>query len=79
MNGSNKCLEILRVQDVEITQEEADTRLILHAAYAAKYSSDLVIKSPDTNVFVLALGFCSKIDGHLYFHTVKGRNPRYGH
>lgn len=47
---------------------------MLNTAYAAKYSSDLVIQSPDTDVFVLALGFCSKIDGHLYFHTVKGRN-----
>lgn len=55
----------LEVTDPETTQEEADTRLMLHAAHAAKYSSDLVNKSPDTDVFVLALVFCSLIDGHL--------------
>ena len=46
-----------------------------HAVCAAKYSTDLVIKSPDTDVFVLALAFCSHIDCHLYFHTAKERNP----
>jgi len=30
-----------------IRQDEAATRLMLHAAYVAKYSSDLVIKSPE--------------------------------
>ncbi|KAM3598908.1 uncharacterized protein V6R79_024083 [Siganus canaliculatus] len=73
LNQNNTDLEIRRVQELEATQEEADTRLMLHAAYAPKYSSDLVIKSPDTDVFVLALGFCNKIDSHLYFQTVKDR------
>lgn len=75
INESKTDLEILRVQDLETTQEEADTRLLLYAAYAAQHSSDLVIKSPDTDVFVLALGFCRKIDGNLYIHTVKAKNP----
>lgn len=60
MNGSNTDLEILQVQDLETTQEEADTRHLLLAAYASKYSSDLAIKSPDIDVFMLALGFCQK-------------------
>lgn len=75
MNVNYTDLEVLEVHDLETTQEEADTRLMLHAAHVAKYSSDLVIKSPDTDVFVLALAFCSHIDGHLYFHTAEGRNP----
>ena len=36
--------------------EEADTRLLLHAAHAGRSSyPSVVIKSPDTDVFVLAL------------------------
>lgn len=74
MNVSYTDLEILELKDLETSQEEADTRMILHAAHEAKHSHDLVIKSPDTDVFVLALAFCSHIDGHLHFHTAKGRN-----
>lgn len=43
------------IKDIETTQEEADSRIILHAAYAAKSCSDMVIRSPDTDVFVLTL------------------------
>ena len=66
-------LDVTEIKDLESTQEEADTRILLHAAYASKSCSDLVIRSPDTDVFVLALAFCPQIDGHLYFHTAKGR------
>ena len=30
----------------------------------------------DTDVFVLALSFCSHINANLYFHTVKGRESQ---
>lgn len=69
--NKNEC-EKYWLHDLETIQEEADTRLMLHAA---KYSNDLVIRSPNADVFVLALAFCSQNDGHLYFHTLKGRNP----
>ena len=51
------------------TQEEADTRLILHSAHAAGAGFDsvvLVADDDDTDVFLLALAFCDDIDTHLY-------------
>ncbi|KAF1383684.1 hypothetical protein PFLUV_G00134400 [Perca fluviatilis] len=58
------------------TQEEADTRLLLHCAHAADYSRNIIIRSPDTDVFVLALAFYKDIGAHLYFQTGKGGNSR---
>ncbi|TDG99283.1 hypothetical protein EPR50_G00209410 [Perca flavescens] len=56
------------------TQEEADTRLLLHCSHAADYSRYIIIRSPDTDVFVLALAFYKDIGAHLYFQTGKGGN-----
>ena len=51
--------------------EEADTRLMLHAAHAANCGHEtIVIKSPDTDVFVL--GLYSKIflpETSMFFYT----------
>ncbi len=71
MNGTYTDLKVLKVKGLETIHEEADTRFMQHAAHAAKNNRHLVIKSPDTDVFVLALAFCSQINGHLYFHTIK--------
>ena len=48
-------------------QEEADTRLVLHA----KHSSDdsyaaVIVNSEDTDVFILLVAFCRSIDAKLY-------------
>ncbi|KAL2102045.1 hypothetical protein ACEWY4_003806 [Coilia grayii] len=74
MQVNERGLVITEIKDLESTHEEADTRIVLHAAYAAKSCSDLVIRSPDTDVFVLTLAFCKQIDSHLYFHTGKERD-----
>ena len=43
------------VRDLESTQEEADTRLFLHTSHAAAAGyQNIVVKSPDTDVAVLA-------------------------
>ena len=45
-------------EDLESTQEEADTRLLLHAYHAGRNGfSTVVISSDDTDVFVQALAF----------------------
>ena len=49
--------------------------MLLHAAHASKTWTNIVM-SPDTDVFVLALSFCSHINANLYFHTVKGRESQ---
>ena len=46
------------VEELNSTQEEADTRLILHAAHAAKSGYKAVaVASEDTDVFLLCLAF----------------------
>ena len=60
-------------EDLKSTQEEADTRLLLHALHAARngYRS-VVISSEDTDVFILCLAFKSFIPAtHLrqMWHT----------
>ena len=55
---------------LQCSHEEADTRLLLHAAHAAETgSSNVVIRSPDTDVAVLACALSSDIPAHLLFRT----------
>ena len=63
-NCSNYCicfeLEEDRIQVTEVEQlnsdhEEADTRMLLHAQHASAFTENTVIKSPDTDVFVIAV------------------------
>ena len=42
------------VQAFRSNHEEADTRMILHAKYAARTERRLVIQSPDTDVLILS-------------------------
>ena len=58
----NTTLEIQELKELETNQEEADTRMLLHAPHASKTWTNIVIKSPDTDVFVLALSFCSRFN-----------------
>ena len=52
------------VSDLSSSQEEADTRIILHTLYAASNTSadtQIVIRSPDTDVFILLISYSSQI------------------
>lgn len=62
--GADGSEEVLALRS---TQEEADGRLLLHAAHAASagYKS-VVINSEDTDVFILCLAFCESIQASLY-------------
>ena len=50
----NTTVEIQELKELKTIQEEADTRMLLHAAHASKTWTNIVM-SPDTDVFVLAL------------------------
>ncbi len=76
INNSGTDLEVLPLPALSTIQEEADTRLLLHCAHASQYSTNIVINSPDTDVFVLAISFCREIGANIYFHTGKGENKR---
>ena len=54
-----------RINMLESIQEGADTHLLLHAKNASQNCLNIVINSPDTDVFIVALLKCLSIDAHL--------------
>ena len=73
VNGAVRCLQ---VDSLYCDHEEADTRMVLHAKYIGGTSNatPVIIKSPDTDVFVLAVAHAKEIASPLYFHT--GRDDK---
>ena len=68
VNSGENCYLITRERVTEIvelrsTQEEADTRMMLHVRHATSKYSKLVVVSEDTDVFVILLGLNSEIGG----------------
>ena len=67
------------VLELVSNQEEADTRIVLHCLYASQrlaISSGIVVRSPDTDVFVLLLYYSSQIPQTLLFDTGCGNHRR---
>ena len=64
--------------DLNSSQEEADTRIILHCQYASRQSNceTIVVRSPDTDVFLLLFSFSDTIGKTLIFDTGCGNNRR---
>ena len=65
-----KCFRITHEAAVEVgelktSQEEADTRIILHAKYASGYKS-IILVANDTDILLLCLRFCNDIDSNIY-------------
>lgn len=60
-------------------QEEADTRMILHCFHIARHlysSGAIIIRSPDTDVFVLLMKYSQNIDIPLFMDTGYGDKRR---
>ena len=65
-------------QDLVSPQEEADTRMFLHAAHASQQGYEtIVIKSPDTDVGVLTVYYSRRISGSLILATGAGNKRRF--
>ena len=66
-------------EDLCSSQEEADTRIILHCLHICRNSSEstkIVVRSPDTDVLVLLLKFAQAIDQSILFDTGTGDKRR---
>ena len=64
---------VLPALDIISNQEEADTRLVLHACAAANTGAKvIVVCSPDTDVLLLLLHHWPTINAEVYFLTGKG-------
>ena len=48
------------------TQEEADTRMLLHAKHAADKSSSTIIASEDTDMFIICLSLVQTFACQMY-------------
>jgi hypothetical protein len=60
--------------DLTCNHEEADTRLLLHAKHASLESdAPILLRSPDTDVLVLAVSWCCKEKLSLYFRIQKNK------
>lgn len=57
-------------------QEEADTRLLLHVKDAAQQNEAVIIRSPDTDVFLLLLAFANSFSAPVYMDTGSGDHRR---
>ena len=73
-NGDSVTVE--EVPELECDHEEADTRMFLHAQHAAASLDVVVIKSPDTDVFIIALACQANIPVTLIFNTGTANNWR---
>ena len=75
VTSENKCYEISRngmniVSELESSQEEADTRMMLHAKHAKDHGyCNTIIKTPDTDVFVICLSLICQINTSIIFNT----------
>ena len=66
------------VDELNSTQKEADTRLILHAAHAARSGyKAVVVASEDTDVFLLCLAFKRFIPASIYVKCGTQTRTRY--
>ena len=66
-----------KTEHLQSNQEEADTKLLLHALDAtASSASTLEIHSPETDVFVLSLRRYQELCRNTYFVTGTGQRRR---
>ncbi|KAL8619062.1 hypothetical protein ACOMHN_020760 [Nucella lapillus] len=73
-----KCTQGHPVPELESTQEEADTRIILHCFHqdSSTEPEGIIIRSIDTDVFVLLLHFSSQFNKKVYMDTGTGNHRR---
>ena len=67
----SKCFRVTEdtwseVESLYSTQEEADTRMLLHAKHAEEESTAIIIASQDTDVFIMSLSFAHEFACQLY-------------
>jgi hypothetical protein len=65
------------IQSLASIHEEADTRLLLHAAHSARTFRRVVVWSPDTDVAVLCVPFQASISAEIWFRTGVRDRARY--
>ena len=76
--GDGNSVQRFRVQELECSHEEADTRILLHAQHAAEAGhGTVIIHSPDTDVAIIACGLAGQISARLILQTGTAQRMRY--
>ena len=57
------------IEDLECNQEEADTRMLLHAHNICHSTENVIIHTPDTDVLLIAIAASIQIPGKLFIRT----------
>ena len=73
-------MAVTDVEDLDCDCEEADSRMFIHAHYAAESENagSAIVTSPDTDAAVLCLFHCSMLNFiELWFHTGNGKKRRF--
>ena len=64
------------VQGLSCNQEEADTRMLFHAKDMMETYQTVFLHTPDTDVFVIALGMSGDLGDDIYMKTGTGNKTR---
>ena len=77
LESVNEKMVVSEVPNLQCDHEEADTRLFLHAHHAANVeeADNIIIRSPDTDVFMIAVSCAQLLHARLFLHLTS-RNGR---
>ena len=82
ITDNEKCFKLSsagwhRVSELNSAQEEVDTRLLLHARHAGLNGiSNIIIHSPDIDVYIFSIAHLEDIGSRLYLKTGVGNKAR---
>lgn len=74
LNCSEGVMMVTDVQELKCDHQEADTRLLLHAAHAGNTHPGVVINSRDTDVFLLSAAAVHDLPCRVYARTGSGQD-----
>lgn len=69
ISPSEDIVVVEEIVELQCDHEEADSRLFLHALHASQDHRNILLKSPDTDVFVIALYLNWFLPSSLYLET----------
>ena len=64
------------IEDLECYQDEADTRIILHAQHVCHTTENVIIHMTDTDVLIIAIAESTEFPGNLFIRSgTKNNTP----
>ena len=74
VTSSDMCIKLIEsgwkeIDVLQSTQEEADTRILLHAKHAAETIPALICITEDTYVFIICFGLCQDVNSNIFIRS----------